>query len=147
MTDMRRILERKGHQFYSVPTRATVGDAVRELATHHIGAVLVMDEGQLRGVFSERDAVRVAAQRGQFPSDLTVGEVMTRDVCWVTPDTTVDECMALMTKRRFRHVPVMVDTKVVGIVSIGDIVLEALTQRETTIRGLETYIVGGDYLP
>jgi len=147
MSDMRRILERKGYQYHAVPRGATVGEALRVLAARKIGVVLVLEGETLVGVFSERDAIRLAVEIGALPMDLPVSEVMTSQVLAVTPDTSVDDCMSLMTQSGIRHVPVMEGSKVVGIVSMRDVVQEVVALRETTIRGLETYIVGGDFLP
>ena len=145
MMDMLRILQRKGSHFFSVSSQATVGQALAILAGEKIGLVLVLDGETLQGVFSERDAIRLAVLHGQMPMQQAVGEVMTSPVISVTPTTSVDDCMSLMVQKGIRHVPVMAAGRVVGVVSIRDVVLEAVAERETTIRGLETYIVGGDY--
>ena len=89
--------------------------------------------------------IRLAVLHGQVPMGQTLGEVMTRPVISVTPATSVDDCMSLMVQKGIRHVPVMDAARVIGVISIRDVVLEAVAERETTIRGLETYIVGGDY--
>jgi CBS domain-containing protein len=147
MSDMRRILERKGYLYHSVTRGATVGDALRVLAARKIGIVLVLEGETLVGVFSERDAIRLAVELGTLPMDMPVREAMTSQVLAVTPDTSVEDCMSLMSQSGIRHVPVMEGSRVVGIVSMRDVVQEVVALRETTIRGLETYIVGGDFLP
>lgn len=147
MIQMRHILERKSFKFISVPSETKVSEVLRVLAKEQIGLVVVVDGDTLRGVFSERDAVRLAVSHGQIPLELPVAMVMTTQVFTVTQDLTVDECMSLMIQRSIRHVPVLDGAKLVGVVSMRDVVLEAVAQRETTIRGLETYIIGGDYPP
>lgn len=147
MSDMRRILERKGHAYHSVPVEATVAEALRVLARKRIGVVLVLQGSQLVGVFSERDAIRLAVEHGALPMDLTMREVMTTQVKAVAPETSVDECMALMGGAGIRHVPVMREGQVVGLVSMRDVIEELVAIREVLIHDLEAYIVGGDYLP
>jgi CBS domain-containing protein len=137
---MKNILEGKGYTFWFVAPNAKVGEALKMLTEKRIGVVLVMDGERLWGVFSERDFVRLAMKTGSFSPDLPVSEVMTSQVYFVKLDTTVDECMALMTERRIRHAPVMDGKMVVGIVSIGDVVKELVAEREGVIRGLENYI-------
>jgi len=137
---MKNILEGKGYTFWFVAPNAKVGEALKMLTEKRIGVVLVMDGERLWGVFSERDFVRLAMKTGTFSPDLPVSEVMTSQVYYVKLDTTVDECMALMTERRIRHAPVMDGKMVVGIVSIGDVVKELVAEREGVIRGLENYI-------
>ncbi len=140
MATMKNILEGKGYTFWFVAPNAKVGEALKMLTEKRIGVVLVMDGERLWGVFSERDFVRLAMQTGTFSPDLPVSEVMTSQVYHVKLDTPVDECMALMTERRIRHVPVMDGKMVVGLVSIGDVVKAIVAEREGVIRGLENYI-------
>jgi CBS domain-containing protein len=147
MIDMLHILQRKGFNFFSVPVQATVGDALKVLAAEKIGLVLIMDGDALLGVFSERDAIRLAVAHGAFPTDRPIIEAMTSPVHYVPKHTGVDDCMALMVDKGIRHVPVLDGNRVVGVVSMRDVVLEAVEHRETIIRGLETYIIGGDYPP
>jgi CBS domain-containing protein len=137
---MKNILETKGYTFWFVAPDAKVHDALKMLTEKRIGIVLVMDGEQLWGVFSERDFVRLAMKTGSFSPELAVSEVMTSQVFHVKLDTKVDECMALMTEKRIRHVPVMDGKMVVGIVSIGDVVKALVAEREGVIRGLENYI-------
>lgn len=140
MATMKNILEGKDYTFWFVAPNAKVGEALKMLTEKRIGVVLVMDGERLWGIFSERDFVRLAMKTGSFSPDLAVSEVMTSQVYFVKLDTTVDECMALMTERRIRHAPVMDGKMVVGIVSIGDVVKELVAEREGVIRGLENYI-------
>lgn len=145
MATMKTILEGKGYSFFFVPPEAKVHDALKTLTEKRIGVVLVMDDERLLGVFSERDFVRLAVKSGSFSPDLPVREVMTSQVFYVKLDTTVDECMAMMTEKRIRHVPVMDGKMVVGVVSIGDVVKELVSERESVIRGLEGYIAAREF--
>ena len=140
MATMKHILETKGYTFWFVSPDSKVIDALKMLTEKRIGVVLVMDGENLWGVFSERDFVRLAVKTGSFSSDHPVREVMTSQVFYVKLETTVDECMALMTEKRIRHVPVMDGKMVVGLVSIGDVVKVMVSERESVIRGLENYI-------
>jgi len=140
MATVRHILEEKGYRFFFVTPYDTVQHALQMLTDKRIGAALVMDGERLVGIFSERDVVHLVAKTPNFDQSTPVGKVMTTQVLGVSPETTVDECMGLMTERRFRHLPVMKDNMVVGVVSIGDIVKEVISDREVVIRGLEAYI-------
>jgi len=145
MATMKNILETKGYSFWFVAPNAKVLDALRMLTEKRIGVVLVMDGERLWGIFSERDFVRLAVKTGSFSPELPVSEVMTSQVFHVKIETTVDECMALMTEKRIRHVPVMDGKMVIGVVSIGDVVKELVAERESVIRGLEGYIAVRDF--
>lgn len=140
MATVRHILEEKGYRFFFVTPYDTVQHALQMLTDKRIGAALVMDGERLVGIFSERDVVHLVAKTPNFDQSTPVSKVMTTQVLGVSPETTVDECMGLMTERRFRHLPVMKDNMVVGVVSIGDIVKEVISDREVVIRGLEAYI-------
>ena len=145
MATMKNILEGKGYSFFFVTPDAKVHDALKTLTEKRIGVVLVMDGERLLGIFSERDFVRLAVKTGSFSQDLPVSDVMTSQVLHVKIETTVDECMALMTEKRIRHVPVMDGKMVIGVVSIGDVVKELVAERESVIRGLEGYIAVRDF--
>ncbi len=145
MATMKNILEGKGYSFFFVTPDAKVHDALKTLTEKRIGVVLVMDGERLLGIFSERDFVRLAVKTGSFSPDLPVSDVMTTQVLHVKIETTVDECMALMTEKRIRHVPVMDGKMVIGVVSIGDVVKELVAERESVIRGLEGYIAVRDF--
>ena len=145
MATMKNILEQKGYTFWFVSPEEKVGDCLKRLAEKRVGAVLVMDGETLCGIFSERDVVTLLANQGPAVLDTPVGEVMTSQVLGVKLETTVDECMALMTTKRFRHVPVMDGSLVVGIVSIGDIVKEVIRDQEIIIRGMEVFLANRDF--
>lgn len=146
MEDLARvetILRQKGGAVYSVRPEETVFHAIRIMKEKDIGAVLVMGEGRLTGILSERDYARKAAFEGRDSRATPVHDICTRVVVTVSPETTVRECLQLMTDRRLRHLPVVEGDKVVGVVSIGDLVkwlINALTAR---IDQLQAYISGG----
>lgn len=138
------ILGNKGSQVVSIRPQATIMDACRLLAEHRIGAVLVMDDdGGLAGIFSERDSVRALAKHGGSALDLPLGEVMTRDVLTCKPEDSIDDLMSVMTARRVRHLPVVEDGKLVGIVSIGDVVKHRLDQAALEVDSLREYVLAG----
>jgi CBS domain-containing protein len=136
-----RVLTDKGADVLTTTADATVGEAVRRMADRNVGAVVVLAEDALVGILSERDVVRrLAVEPGVL--DLEVGEVMTSPVTTCTPDTSIDELMRVMTDGRFRHVPVVDDDALVGIVSIGDVVKRRLDELETETKQLTEYVSG-----
>ena len=140
MKKVRELLEDKGTQVWSIASGRSVLDALSLMADKNIGAVLVMDDDQLVGIVSERDFTRAVAMQGLTAKDTQVSEIMTaRPVC-VAPDQTIDECMALMTDKRVRHLPVIEQSKVVGLISIGDAVRAIISEQQFTIEQLERYI-------
>jgi len=142
MTTIRQILARKP-DIYSVLPQATIYDALREMADRNIGALLVLREGEIVGIFSERDYARKVALLGKSSRDTPVGEVMTTKVVTIDPDRTAGECMVLMTAGRFRHLPVVEGGRLVGVISIGDVVRAVVEEQEFTIRQLESYLTSG----
>jgi len=145
MTTMRNILDRKGYTFWFVTPEETVLQAVKRLNEKGVGALLVMDDERLMGIFSERDVLRLMDANGNFPMNKTVGEVMTPKVFGVRLDTSVDDCMALMTEKKIRHVPVMDGKLVVGVVSNRDVVREAIADRESQVKGMEVLIANHEF--
>lgn len=145
MGTIRAILNRKGNCFWFIEPEATVQQAVRRLHEKKIGALVVMEDERLVGIFSERDLVRLVATRGAQSLDLTVREVMTSQVFGVKPCTTVDECMALMAEKGFRHVPVMDGRTVLGVVSNRDVVYEAIADREALLSGMDVLIANHEF--
>lgn len=137
-----RILRQKGSEVYSISPDATVYEALEMLEEKNIGALLVMAGDQLVGLLSERDYVRKVKLKGHSSTDLKVEEIMSTPVVTVDPKTTVDECMRSMTNKRCRHLPVLDEGKVVGVVSIGDLVNWIMTVQDVTIHQLEDYICG-----
>ncbi len=140
MKTLRQLLQGKAHGILSVAPDARLYDALQVMADKNVGALLVMDGGQLIGIITERDYARKVILRGKSSLDTPVREIMTDKVQTVKSDQTVEECMALMTDKRFRHLPVMEGNKLVGVVSIGDLVKEVISEQEQTIRQLESYI-------
>jgi CBS domain-containing protein len=142
MQTARSILDTKGHDVWSVGPDTTVLDALRVMADKEVGAVLVLDDERLLGILSERDYARKVVLAGRSSKDSPVSAVMTTHIVCVSPDKTVDECMALMTEKRLRHLPVLDHKKVIGIVSIGDLVKAVIDEKEVTIAQLQSYIAG-----
>jgi signal-transduction protein with cAMP-binding, CBS, and nucleotidyltransferase domain len=145
MSTVRDILRSKGHDVWSIGCDMTVYDALKLMADKNIGAVLVMDAGRLEGIISERDYARKVILKGKSAEDTSVGEIMTRRVVYVYPEQKTEECMALMTDKRVRHLPVLEDEQVIGVVSIGDVVKSIISQQEFLIEQLEHYITGAPY--
>jgi len=137
------ILKHKGHNVITIDPTATVPAVAATLAEHRIGAVLVLDRaGQLLGIVSERDIVRSLATNGARTLEMTAGQLMTRAVHLAHPDMTVEEAMRKMTIGRIRHLPVMQDDTIVGMVSIGDVVKSRIMQQDTEVDSLKAYIGG-----
>jgi CBS domain-containing protein len=137
-----RILRQKGSEVYSISPDATVFEALETLEEKNVGALLVMAGDSLVGLLSERDYVRKVKLKGHSSTDLKVEEIMSSPVVTVSSKATVDECMFFMTNKRCRHLPVVEDGKVVGVVSIGDLVNWIMTVQDVTIHQLEDYICG-----
>jgi CBS domain-containing protein len=136
------VLELKGRQVWSVAPTAIVFEAIRTMSNKGVGALLVMSDGKLDGIVSERDYARKVILRDRSSKMTQVREIMTTPVLTVTPKDTVGECMRLMTENRIRHLPVVNGDRVVGIISIGDLVNWIVTAQEETIGHLEGYICG-----
>ena len=143
MTTVRQILRKKGDQVWWVDPDATVYSVLELMAEQNIGAVLVMREGRLLGILSERDYARKVILLGRASATTLVRDIMSANVVCVRPDQTVAECMALMTVRRFRHLPVLEHGRIVGVISIGDVVKEVISEQQFIIEQLENYIIGG----
>lgn len=137
-----RILKQKGSQVYSITPQDTVYEALEKLADKDIGALVVMHGTDLVGILSERDYVRKVILKGRSSKEMTVDEIMSSPAVTVTPKTTIDECMRCMTDKRCRHLPVVEGGRVVGVVSIGDLVNWIITAQDLTIHQLQDYITG-----
>ena len=140
MKTVAQLLALKPSGIVAVAPDVTVLDAVKVLAEKNIGAVLVMDGPRLVGMFSERDYARRVDLKGKSSANTPVSEVMTREVVFVTPTHTNEDCMALMTDKRIRHLPVVANDQVVGLLSIGDLVKDIISEQQLIISELENYI-------
>ena len=143
MHTVKELLREKGHQVWTIEPQATVYEALELMAAKNIGSIVVVEHGNVAGMFTERDYARKVMLQGRSSKTTTVAELMTSDVLYVSPDDTIENCMALMTEKRLRHLPVMDNGKLAGVVSIGDIVKVIISEREFIIRELERYITGG----
>ena len=140
MTSVRTLLRAKGGATLSIEPAAPVREALERMRERNVGSVLVCEEGRLVGLFTERHFARSVARGGPACVDGPVGDIMEESVLYVSPDSTIDECMALMTEHRTRHLPVFDGDELVGIVSIGDVVKELIADKEFMIEQLERYI-------
>ncbi|HVZ82824.1 MAG TPA: CBS domain-containing protein [Terracidiphilus sp.] len=139
-----QVLAAKSHnRILSITPRQTVFEALEIMAHHDIGCLLVCHEGRLLGILSERDYARKCALAGHTSRETPVGDIMTTHVLSVSPQHTVDECLSLMTAHRFRHLPVLDNDRVIGLVSIGDLVKWVIGSQQEAIGALEGYITGG----
>ena len=137
------VLVHKTSALWSVAPEASVYDAIKLMAEKNIGSLLVMSGPKLAGVFTERDYTRKVALQGKTSKETRVGEIIPHEVVTVTPDDSVEECMRLMTEKRVRHLPIVEDTTVVGIISIGDLVNWIISTQNAHIEQMEQYIAGG----
>jgi CBS domain-containing protein len=142
MVFVEQILKQKGSALWSVPPDAMVIDALKLMAEKDVGALLVLGAGQLAGIISERDYARKVILKGKTSLQTPVREIMTPIVVTVRPENTVEECMGLMTEKRIRHLPVLVEGQVVGVISIGDVVKASLAAKDFVIEQLGNYITG-----
>lgn len=140
MKTVQQLLESKRYSVVSVAPSSTVLDALQVMADKEIGAVIVIDDGHLVGIFSERDYARKVVLQNKSSKDTPVREIMTEKVVCVRAEQTIEDCMGLMTDKRIRHLPVLDHKKVVGVISIGDVVKEMLSEKELIIKQLESYI-------
>ncbi|MBU0657001.1 MAG: CBS domain-containing protein [Gammaproteobacteria bacterium] len=142
MQTIAQVLARKGRVIYSVDPQATVIEAVKVMAEKRVGALLVLEGGKLKGVISEQDYTRKIVLHDRNAEDMRVAEVMTRPVFCIRPDQPIQEGMAIMTEKRIRHLPVMEGDELVGLVSIGDLVKEVISEQQFMIEQLVSYIQG-----
>ncbi len=140
MNQLSEILDDKGNAVLTIDAEATVFDAVKRMDEANVGSLLVTEGGEITGIVTERDYLRRVTLEGRTDKGTTVREIMTSPIVVVTPETAIDECMAVMTDRRIRHLPVVDDGKVVGVVSIGDIVKYKSRQQDFQIQYLTDYI-------
>ena len=141
-TPLRQLLRKKGTSVITTDPDATVYDAIATMVNHNVGAIVVTDDAGLAGIFTERDYLRRIVLRGRTSKTTALKEVMTTDLITVGPDTTVEAALSVMTEARCRHLPVVVDERLSGVVSIGDCVKHLLRNAETEIDTLERYVTG-----
>lgn len=142
MKQIREILNDKGAMVHSIAPEATVFEAIEKMATHGIGALVVTDKGKLAGIVSERDYARKVILQGRSSIKTPVRDIMTSNVICISPNQTMDDGLAIMTKRAIRHLPVVENGEMLGIVSIGDLVKAKIADQEFTIEQLENYVQG-----
>ena len=142
MKTVRQLLQGKGYEVASIEPDKSVYDAMHLMAARNIGALLVLETGKLIGIITERDYSRKAHLLDKSVRDILVKDIMTSQVAYVSPNYTAEDCMALVTEMRVRHLPVLENDQVIGIISIGDLVKDAISDREFVIHQLERYIYG-----
>jgi CBS domain-containing protein len=142
MKTIRQVLGAKGHAVFTIGPEATVYEALQELAEHNVGALVVTEEGEVVGLVSERDCARKLVLLGRLAKETPVREIMAKEVICVGSKQTVDGCMPIMSEKRVRHLPVLENGQLAGIISIGDVVKAIMEDQEATIEQLEQYIKG-----
>jgi len=142
MTTVRSVLQSKSNDIWSTTPDTLVFDALKVMAEKNVGVLLVLEGDQLVGIFSERDYARKVVLKGESSHTITIRNVMTSGVISVTPDQSIEDCMTLMTGKHIRHLPVLDNSKLIGLISIGDVVKAIISQHEDTIKQLENYITG-----
>ena len=138
-----QLLQVKGSQIWSIEPQAAAYRALQIMAEKNVGALLVIDRDQLVGIFSERDYARKVILKGKSSKETSVSQLMTPQVFYINTNDTLEECMALMTAKHIRHMPVLDNKQLVGIVTLGDVVKQIIAEQKFTIRELEKYITGG----
>ncbi len=142
MATVKQLLESKDNNVWSISPEITVFEGLQFMAEKNIGALLVTRDDKLIGIFSERDYARKVILKGKASKDTTIGELMTREVVYTTPEDSLDECMALMTAKRIRHLPILNNGKLIGLLTLGDLVKQIMSNQEFKIQELEKYISG-----
>ena len=142
MITIEQLLKNKDNQIWSVEPNASIFEALIIMSNKEIGALLVMEDEKLVGIFSERDYARNVILKGKSSKNTQVGELMTKKVFYIDPEKTINDCMAIMTDKHVRLLPVIENDKVIGMVTIGDVVNQIISEQEFTIQHLENYITG-----
>jgi CBS domain-containing protein len=140
MTTVQRLLQNKGDAVWSIPPEASVFEAIQLMADKRVGALMVVDRNELVGVISERDYAREIVLKDRASRDTPVSAIMTQRVLYVRPQQTLEECMALMTEKNLRHLPVLEDGRLIGVISMRDVVKDLIAEKEFLIEQLENYI-------
>ena len=143
MRTVEQLLQVKGSDIWSILPQATAYNALQIMAEKNVGALLVIEKEKLVGIFSERDYARKVILKDKSSKNTSVGELMTREVFYIDADSTLEEIMALMTAKRIRHLPVLKNNQLIGIVTLGDVVKQIISDQQFAIRELEKYITGG----
>lgn len=143
MTTVDTLLSTKTKEIWSIAPNGSVFEALEMMADKNVSGLLIVKNEELVGIFTERDYARKLILKGKFSKDTEVGDLMTKNVLYVEPKNTIADCMKLMSDKRIRHLPVMEKGKLIGIVTIGDLVKQIISEQETTIHQLENYISGG----
>ena len=137
------ILQTKGREVFTITPQTIVFDALKMMADKNVGALVVMDGAKVTGILSERDYARKVILHGRSSRELETREIMSTNVFFVSPEQNIEDCMALFTNKRVRHLPVLQTDELIGIISIGDVVKAVIAEQESTIKHLENYITGG----
>lgn len=142
MKTVNQLLQTKGYDVWTISPEASIYEALKLMASKNIGALPVLEAGKLVGIISERDYARKSVLNGPLSLDTPVREMMTAEVVCIRPEQTIEDCMALMTEKRTRHLPVLAEGRLIGLISIGDVVKNIIFEQEFLIKQLENYIVG-----
>ncbi len=146
MSIVKDILADKGRKVWTVEPRTTLLEALKELRAHRVGALLVVEDGLVKGIISERDFAYRIAEKETCPLEESVSSWMTKEVIAINSNTTIEECMQLMSREHVRHLPVVDDGRLVGLISIGDVVRAVISGQQSTISGLENYILSQGFV-
>ena len=142
MTTVGELLDSKGHEVWSIGPSSSVYEALEMMADKNVSGLLILDGSQLVGIFTERDYARKLVLQGRISRDTNVSDLMTKKVLYVKPSNTVSDCMNLMTAKRIRHLPVIDQEQLVGILTIGDLVKQIISEQQSTIDQMDNYITG-----
>jgi len=145
MITIGQVLQTKGHDFFALSPQATAYEALEIMADKEVGALLVIEDGKLAGIFSERDYARKVILKGKSSKSAAVGDLMSSPPICADPALTIRACLALMTGNHIRHLPIMDQESILGVVSMGDIVKMIICEQDTAIQALENYVTGNDY--
>jgi len=140
MITVRELLKIKGEDIWSIPPQASIYEALQIMADKNVGALLVVEEARLVGIFSERDYARKVILKGKSSKETPVGELMTQQVFSIHPNNSLEDCLKLMTDKHIRHLPVLENDRLIGILTIGDVVKHIISEQKSTIQSLEDYI-------